>query len=185
MQTHTSTKWSSWTEESTYSRGSYDNDKRQETTEIVLCRVTNAGVYLMNRCTTSGVHAVAPHEKLLWKKLDLSDIWIFSSMAYVHILNEKQKRLNPKLEKCIFAGYSLEQKGYKCYKPSILKVRVSWDVVFEWTREHPDFNPIRPGLGQIRDKRRRSTWTHIQRKIDNELTHSLDSEFKCPDLPII
>ena len=46
-------------------------------------------LYLMNRCMTSGVHEVTPHEKYYGKKLDLSHVRIFGSIAYVHILDEK------------------------------------------------------------------------------------------------
>ena len=49
----------------------------------------------------------------------------------VEIPDEKRQKLNPKLEKCILIGYSLEQKGYKCYNPSTRKVLVSRDVVFD------------------------------------------------------
>ena len=40
-------------------------------------------------------------------------------------------KLDPKVEKCIFIGYSLEQKGYHCYNPITRKIRVSRDVVFD------------------------------------------------------
>ena len=49
----------------------------------------NTVVYLMNRCTTSGVHEVTPHEKYYGKKLDLSHAGIFGSIAYMHIPEEK------------------------------------------------------------------------------------------------
>ena len=76
-------------------------------------------IYVMNQCTSSGVH------------LDLSRLKVFDSIAFVHIPNEKRKKLDSKLEKCILMGYSLEQKQYKCFNPSTQKVRVSWDVVFD------------------------------------------------------
>ena len=38
---------------------------------------------------------------------------------------------DPKAEKCIFIGYSLEQKGYKCYNPVTQKLRLSRDFVFD------------------------------------------------------
>ena len=44
--------------------------------------------------------------------------------------DELWKKLNPKVEKCIFIGYSLEQKGYHCYNPITSEFRVSRDVIF-------------------------------------------------------
>ena len=34
------------------------------------------------------------------------------------------------MEKCVFIGYSLEQKGYKCYNLVTRDVRMRKDVVF-------------------------------------------------------
>ena len=42
---------------------------------------TNTVVYLMNRCTISGVHEVTPHEKYYGKKPNLSHVRIFNSLA--------------------------------------------------------------------------------------------------------
>ena len=107
-------------------------------------------VCLMNQCTTSGVHEITPHENYYGKKSDLSHVRIFSSLPYVHIPDEKWQKLDPKSEKCILVGYSFEQKGYKCVNPSTRKVRVSWDVVF-------DYDPNRRGISRIRDRRYRLT----------------------------
>ncbi len=49
----------------------------------------------------------------------------------MHVANEKRSKLYPKAEKCIFIGYSLEQKGYRCLNPSTRKSQVSKDVVFD------------------------------------------------------
>ena len=91
----------------------------------------NIVVYLMNRCTTSEVHDVTPHERIFGKKPDLSHVRIFGSIAYMHIHNKTRQKLAMKSEKCILVGYSLEQKGYKCYNPSTRNVRVSRDVIFD------------------------------------------------------
>ena len=50
----------------------------------------NTTVYLMNWCTTSEVHDATPHKKYYEKKLDLSHVRIFGSIAYVHIPDEKR-----------------------------------------------------------------------------------------------
>ena len=93
-------------------------------------------VYLMNKCTTSGVYNVTPHEKYYGRKVDFSHIRIFNTIAYVHIPDEKWQKLDPKSEKCILVGYSLEQTGYKCFNPSTKKVQVGRDIVFD--DQHPD-----------------------------------------------
>ena len=40
-------------------------------------------------------------------------------------------KLDPKEEKCVFIGYSLDQKGYKCYNFVMRRLQVSRDVVFD------------------------------------------------------
>ena len=85
----------------------------------------------MNRCVTSGVHDITPHENFIIKKPNLSHVRIFGSIAYAHIPDDTRQKFDPTSEKCILVGYSLEQKGYKCYNPSTRKVRTSRNVVFD------------------------------------------------------
>jgi hypothetical protein len=73
---------------------------------------------------------MAPEEKFTSKKPDVSHLIIFGCIAYVHVPDEKRSKLDPKVEKCIFIGYSLEQKGYRCFNPSTQKLHVSINVVF-------------------------------------------------------
>ena len=94
-------------------------------------KASNTAVYLMKHCTISEVHDSTPHEKLYGNKSDLSHVRIFSSIAFVHVPDEKRQKLDPKSEKCILVGYSIEQKGYKCFNHSTKKGRVSLDVVFD------------------------------------------------------
>ena len=51
-------------------------------------------------------------------RVNVKHLRVFSSIAYVHVLDEKLKKLDAKVEKYILAGYSHEQKEHKCYQPS-------------------------------------------------------------------
>ena len=68
-----------------YIGGSKSNDEREKPTKVILAEAANTTVYLINRCTTSGVHNITPHEKFYGKKSDLSHFTIFGSIAYVYI----------------------------------------------------------------------------------------------------
>jgi hypothetical protein len=49
-------------------------------------------------------------EKFTGKKPNVSHLILFGSIAYMHVPDEKRSKLDPKAKKCIFIGYSLEQK---------------------------------------------------------------------------
>jgi hypothetical protein len=51
---------------------------------------------------------MTPEEKFTGKKPNVSHLRVFGCIAYVHVSDEKRSKLNPKVEKCIFIGYSLE-----------------------------------------------------------------------------
>ncbi|MCO5603657.1 hypothetical protein L7F22_057808 [Adiantum nelumboides] len=85
----------------------------------------------MNRTPIESVHDITPEEKFTGKKPDVSHFKVFGCIAYVHVSNELRTKLDPKVEKCVFIGYSVEQKGYKCYNFVTRQVRVSRDVVFD------------------------------------------------------
>ena len=97
-------------------------------------KVVNTAVHIMNKTPTAAVHDVTPEEKYTGTKPDLSHFKVFGCIAYVHVPDELRKKLDPKAEKCIFVGYSLQQKGYICYNPVMHELRVSRDVVFDELR---------------------------------------------------
>jgi transposase InsO family protein len=65
-------------------------------------------VYIMNRTPTATVHGMTPEEKYSGRKPDLSHLKVFGCIAYVHVPDELRTKLDPKAEKCVFIGYSLE-----------------------------------------------------------------------------
>ncbi|RVW60619.1 Copia protein [Vitis vinifera] len=57
-------------------------------------------------------------------------IKVFGCTAFVHIHKSQHSKLDPTATKCIFLGYSPNQKGYKCYSPTTKKFYTSMDVTF-------------------------------------------------------
>ncbi len=81
-------------------------------------KVVSTAIYIMNRTLITIVRGMTREEKFTSKKPDVSHLRVFGCIAYVHVPNEKRSQLDPKAEKCIFIGYSLKQKGYRCFNPS-------------------------------------------------------------------
>ncbi len=79
-------------------------------------------IYIMNWAPTTAVHGMTPEEKFIGKKPDVSHLKVFGCIAYMHVLDKKRSKVDPKVEKCIFIKYSLEQKGYRCFNPSTQKL---------------------------------------------------------------
>ena len=79
-------------------------------------------MYIMNGTPTETIHGMTCEEKYMGIKPDISHLKVFGCIAYVHIPDERRTKLDPKAEKCIFIGYSLQQKGYCCYNPSTYRI---------------------------------------------------------------
>jgi hypothetical protein len=77
-------------------------------------------VYIMNRTPTAIVHGMTLEEKFTSKKPDVLHLRVFGCIAYVHVPDEKKSKLDPKAEKCIFIGYSLERKKYRCFNREVI-----------------------------------------------------------------
>ena len=55
---------------------------------------------------------------------------VFGCTCFVRDVRPHVSKLDPKLLKCIFLGYSLVQKGYRCYCLSLRRYLISIDVTF-------------------------------------------------------
>lgn len=62
-------------------------------------------------------------------KLDMSNLIVFGCQAHVH---QKERKLKPRVIRCVFIGYPEGVKGYKLwlYGSGRFKVIISRDVVF-------------------------------------------------------
>ncbi|RVX01288.1 Retrovirus-related Pol polyprotein from transposon TNT 1-94 [Vitis vinifera] len=67
---------------------------------------------------------------------------IFGCSVFVHINQQHRSKLDSRSLKCIFLGYSSNQKGYKCYSPVTRKFYNSMDVTFFETQPYYPKNDI-------------------------------------------
>ena len=134
MCPHPTTKWGGWTENwasSSCYPSIFIPHKRSKT---VLGEDVLTAAYLVNRyplilfkttvsfnCSPSFTHTLKLQITLFLESLGVS---------FVHVHSPHWGKLDPRAIKCIFVGYSLTQKGYKCYHPATKKVFVSIDVTF-------------------------------------------------------
>ena len=98
---------------------------------VYWAEAVSTAVYIMNKTPTAAIHDVTPEQRFTGIKPDLSHLKVFGCIAYVHIPDELRTKLDPKAEKCVFIGYSLEQKGYRCYNPSTRNLHVNRNVVVD------------------------------------------------------
>ena len=94
--------------------------------------------YLINRTPTKILSDLSPFEVLNKIKPSLNHLRVFGCVCYVLKPGELRNKLEAKSIKGMFIGYSITQKGYKCYDPETRKVMVSRDVKFVETKGYYD-----------------------------------------------
>ena len=55
---------------------------------------------------------------------------VFGSTCFVHSFSPGLDKLSPKSHKCVFLGFTISQKGYKCFPPSLNRYFILADVTF-------------------------------------------------------
>jgi len=93
--------------------------------EAIMC-----ASYVLNRCPTKALKFVTPYESWHGRKLSVPHLRVFGCLAYALVPAQHRRKLDDKVIKCIFVGYSAESKGYRLYHPQSKHILVSWDVVF-------------------------------------------------------
>ncbi|MCO5583616.1 hypothetical protein L7F22_037529 [Adiantum nelumboides] len=89
----------------------------------------NTSVHLMNMSPTKALTRLTPEEAYSGIKPNVSTLKVFGCAAYMHILDEKRKKLDVKSERCVFTGY-MYSKGYRLVNPDTNKIHISRDVIF-------------------------------------------------------
>ena len=65
-------------------------------------------IHIMNRIPIAVVHNMTLEEKFIGSKRDVGHIKMFGCTSLVHVPDELHTKLDPKAEKCVLVGYSLE-----------------------------------------------------------------------------
>ncbi|CAN1754263.1 Retrovirus-related Pol polyprotein from transposon TNT 1-94, partial [Linum perenne] len=92
--------------------------------------------YLINRMPTKVLKFQPPRQLLLSLYPHMTSLSsalpprIFGCTVFVHIHPSNRTKLDPRARKCVFIGYSAQQKGYKCYSPTSGQIYHSRDVTF-------------------------------------------------------
>ena len=91
----------------------------------------STAAYVRNRVPTRAIKdGRTPYELWYGRKPNVNYFKVFGCVAYAHIKDDKRRKLDAKVEKMRFVGYSLKSKGYRLYDESKRKVSVRRDVEF-------------------------------------------------------
>ncbi|KAJ9564443.1 hypothetical protein OSB04_000409 [Centaurea solstitialis] len=93
-------------------------------------------VYTINRHPTPTLQNKSPYETLhgITPAYELLKVW--GCACFVQLQPHEHTKLQPRSRLCLFLGYGIEHKGYRCWDPISNRLRISRNVTF-W--EHVPF----------------------------------------------
>lgn len=91
----------------------------------------STAIYLINRLPTPTLKFSTPYTLLFNKAPNYSQLRVFGCACYLLLCPYNRHKLEFCSKKCIFLGYSSNQKGYQCLDPSSHRVYISRHVVFD------------------------------------------------------
>ncbi|UYV62468.1 hypothetical protein LAZ67_2000715 [Cordylochernes scorpioides] len=93
----------------------------------------NTATYVLNRTGPTQIEGKTPYELWFDKKPAIDHLRIFGTECFVHVPDEKRRKLDAKSEKGILVGYCSNKDGYRIWMPNSNKVVTSRDVIFKET----------------------------------------------------
>ena len=89
-------------------------------------------VYLHNRSPSKPLRGITLYKKRYNKCLDLLNLRILGSKAYIYIPKERQlNKLAPRSKICYFIGYTNAISNYRLYNLSRRRILISRDIIFD------------------------------------------------------
>lgn len=87
--------------------------------------------YLINIMPNPSLRHKYPFEVLFHTPLDYKFLKVFGSACWPNLRQYNPNKLQPRSLRCVFMGYNLRHKGYKCLHTSTNRVYYSRDVLFK------------------------------------------------------
>ncbi|RVW93252.1 Retrovirus-related Pol polyprotein from transposon TNT 1-94 [Vitis vinifera] len=95
--------------------------------------ITSAA-YLINRVPSSSINFQTPLKALtnvvVAPTVPNLPSRVFGCVAFVHLHKHQRTKLTSHALQCVFVGYALHKKGYRCYHPPTRQMYITMDVVF-------------------------------------------------------
>ena len=109
---------------------------------------------------------------------------VFGCRAYAHVQKDKRSAFQPKSRKCVFLGYPLDYKGWKCWDPVTGDVFISRDVKFVETEmpgaeldlPGPRYEPLSGSVGDVTGSVLIPSDSPVVPSVDPAMSHSDDSD---------
>ncbi|RVW48827.1 Retrovirus-related Pol polyprotein from transposon TNT 1-94 [Vitis vinifera] len=90
--------------------------------------------YLINRVPSSSINFQTPLQALtnavVTPTVPNLPPRVFGCVAFVHLHKHQRTKLTSHALQCVFVGYALHKKGYRCYHPPTQQMYITMDVVF-------------------------------------------------------
>lgn len=87
--------------------------------------------FLINRLPTRTINNTTPLERLFGKAPDYNFLRTFGSACWPCLRPYNERKLQFRSKRCVFLGYSMMHKGYRCLHVSFGRVYISRDVIFD------------------------------------------------------
>lgn len=89
----------------------------------------STAVFLINRLPTAS--QLSSWERLFHRSLTYGTLKVFGCSCFPWLQSYSSSKLDPKSKHCVFLGYSLNHKGYKCLDPTTNKIYISRNIIFD------------------------------------------------------
>ena len=105
---------------------------------------------------------------------------VFGCTVFVHIPMSYRDKLDPCAEKCIFVGYGVNQKGYRCFNPKTKRLYTTMNCNFLETKYY--YSSQHSGQGE--EQSESLSWLSYNTSTREELTNTETPHLSATEDPV-